>query len=97
MVNIILSNKKPMKPIMNMATIIFEFESMAPFWNSSQTKEPSPGLCANNSIAINTIHATESVILKPVNINGKEAGKITLNIFWKVPSFKTFATFKCVH
>ena len=83
-----------MIPITNIATIIFEFESFAPFWNSSQTNEPKPGLWASNSIAINTIQATESVILNPVKIKGNDDGKITLNTFWIGPSFNTLATFK---
>ena len=73
----ILSNKKPIIPMTNMATMILAFESFAPFWNSSQTKDPKPGLCANNSMAIKTIQATETVIRIPVKIKGMEEGKIT--------------------
>lgn len=87
------SSINPIIPMTNMATIILELESLEPFWNSSQTKEPKPGLCANNSIAINTIQATERVILNPVKIIGKEEGRIILNIFLNVPNCNTFATF----
>ena len=81
MVNINLSNKKPMIPITNMATIILALESFAPFWNSSQTNNPKPGLCAKSSIAIKTIQATDNVIFNPVKIKGKDDGKTTLKIF----------------
>ena len=65
----------------NMATIIFALESFAPFWNSSHTNSPKPGLCAKSSIAIKTIQATDNVIFNPVKINGKEEGSTTLKIF----------------
>ena len=75
-----------MMPMINMATMILALESLAPFWNSSQTKLPKPGLWASSSMAMSTIQATETVIRKPVKIKGKEAGRMILKIFLPTPS-----------
>ena len=43
-------------------------------------------------VAINTIHATETVIRNPVKINGNADGNIILNTFCPTLRFNTLAT-----
>ena len=82
-----------MRPMVSTATIILARESEDPFWNSSQTNFPRPGFCASISAAISTIQPTPSDRRRPVKINGREDGKISLTILLYQESCMTRPTF----
>ena len=66
---------------------------LLPFWNSSQTNLPSPGLWASISAAISTIQAMPSDTRRPVKIIGTEEGKTTLRTWVQNDSRSTRETF----
>src|SRR5690554_62999 len=91
--NMIRSSTKPIKPIANTAAMIRLRDWLLPFWNSSQTNLPSPGLCASISAAISTIQAIPSETRSPVKIMGMDDGRTTFLTWVQNDSCRTRETF----
>ena len=76
---IMRSSRKPIRPIVNTATMICASVWLLPFWNMSQTNFPRPGFWASISAAISTIQPTPSESRSPVKISGSAEGMMILN------------------